>query len=206
MHDRVFSIVLLTTIVGEFLVPFVLKFFYKGYNWKKMPMSVLGSPQSPVKLIYRTWLIWLGIFLIFCAFRYYGDAVSASPALAAIEFVQISVFAIGAGILSGLFSVNEDKKCETLSSRIHGAGAAIGFILLAFFPLINGLYEIKLGDTAFGIVKIAAFGNCLTWFSFFVLSDKERFRNTTKNNEGLWQRLTLFFMYFPFLMDAVSGL
>ena len=48
-----FNWVLLLTIVGEFLIPWILKHLYKGYDAKKMVMSALGSPESPVRKVYN---------------------------------------------------------------------------------------------------------------------------------------------------------
>ena len=60
--NRVFNIILLFTIIGEFIVPWILERFYSEYNGKIMVMSVLGSPQSPVRLVYN---IWLAVFIPF---------------------------------------------------------------------------------------------------------------------------------------------
>ena len=55
--NRVFNMILLFTIIGEFIVPWILERFYSEYNGKIMVMSVLGSPQSPVRLVYNIWLM-----------------------------------------------------------------------------------------------------------------------------------------------------
>ena len=44
------NIILLFTIIGEFFIPWVLERFYAEYNGKRMVMSALGNPQSPVGL------------------------------------------------------------------------------------------------------------------------------------------------------------
>lgn len=62
VYSKPFNVVLLITVIGEFLLPWILKYFYVGYDNKTMAMSVLGNPQSPVRLIYNAWLIWLGFF------------------------------------------------------------------------------------------------------------------------------------------------
>ena len=60
--NRFFHMILLFTIIGEFIVPWILGRFYSEYNGKIMVMSVLGNPQSPVRLVYN---IWLGGFLAY---------------------------------------------------------------------------------------------------------------------------------------------
>lgn len=134
MNSRLFNWILLFTIVGEFLLPLILKHYYKGYDSKTMVMSALGSPQSPVRLIYNVWLIWLGGFLLFVAIVYYLSTKAEFPILSVLMFFSIAFFAVGAGVISGIFSVNETKDIITTASKIHGVSAAIGFMTLLFSP------------------------------------------------------------------------
>ena len=55
-----------------------------------------------------------------------------------------------------------------------------------------------------GIVSVASFVLALVFFSLFVMSDKPGFRNTFIDNEGLWQRLNLLFMYLPLAAAACT--
>ena len=103
----IFNILLLITILGEFVLPWILKHFYIGYNSKTMVMSVLGSPESPVRWIYNAWLVWLGVFLLLASVVIFKNNITVSSVLAVLTFISISAFAVGAGILSGIFSVNE---------------------------------------------------------------------------------------------------
>lgn len=107
MSSRLFNWILFFTIIGEFLFPFILGRYYKEYDGKTMVMSALGSPQSPVRVIYNVWLIWIGGFLLFVAIVYYLSTKSEFPILSVLLFFSIGVFAIGAGLISGIFSVNE---------------------------------------------------------------------------------------------------
>ena len=167
INSKIFNGLLLITIIGEFFLPWILKHFYKGYNSKTMVMSVLGSPESPVKTIYNVWLVWLGIFLLITSFLFYQEVNSISKVLAIFTFISIATFAVGAGILSGLFSVNESKEIVTLASKIHGAGAAIGFMALMFFPLLQSISSFKSNDIAQGIICIIAFIVVVLFFTFF---------------------------------------
>ena len=88
-NTKIFNLILLITIVGEFLVPVILKFFYPNYQWKKMAMSVLGSPESPVKYIYRLWLIWLGFVLCVLSYSYYQNVKQVSFPISIMLFVFI---------------------------------------------------------------------------------------------------------------------
>ena len=204
--NELFNAILLCTIIGEFLLPCLLERYYPDYNRKTMVMSALGSPQSPVRLVYNIWLIWLGGFLTFTAFVYFEKAKEGSPVLSFLLLLSIGIFAIGAGVISGLFSVNDSKSVVTVASKIHGVSAAIGFMTLLFFPLLQGIIAFASNDLLQGIICIISFLLAVLFFVFFIMGDKERFRNTILSYEGLWERLCLFFMYVPFFYGAIKNI
>lgn len=206
MNNKIFNIVLLITIIGEFLIPWILKHFYKSYNSKLMVMSVLGSPESPVKNIYNLWLIWLGIFLLFSSALFFNEIKQFSKVLAILTFFSITLFALGAGILSGIFSVNETKEKVTFSSKIHGVGSAIGFMALMFFPLLQSLCSFRSHDIIKGVVCVISFVISFLFFVFFIMGDKEEFKKTFFCYSGIWERLSLFFMYVPFLYHSIKNI
>lgn len=102
--NRLFNLILLFTIIGEFLLPLVLAQCYVGYNGKIMVMSALGSPGSPVRLVYNLWLVWLGGFLAFTAWVYYEVTKEAFPVLSAFIFLSIGFLPLEQGLFLG-FSV-----------------------------------------------------------------------------------------------------
>ena len=204
--NRFFNMILLFTIIGEFIVPWILEQFYSEYNSMKMVMSVLGSPQSPVRLVYNLWLVWLGGFLAYTAGVYFMSFRANFPVLAVFMLLSIGFVAVGAGLISGFFSVNESKYIVTTASKIHGISAAIGFMALLLFPLLNGIVSFKQNGTLEGIISISSFVLSLIFFACFVMGDKEQFQNTPLKYEGLWERLTLFCMYIPFVYKSMSNL
>lgn len=169
-----------------------------------MVLSALGSPQSPVRFIYNAWLLWLGGFFTFTAWVYFEQTKAVFPVLSVLLLLSIGVFAVGAGFLSGIFPVEESKEAATAASKIHGVSAAIGFIALLFFPLLDGITAFRQKDLAAGIVGILSFVLALVFFVCFVMGDKTQFQNTILRYEGCWERLTLFCMYVPFVYRALG--
>lgn len=206
LDNRSFNIILLFTIISEFIVPWILARFYSEYDGKVMVMSALGSPQSPVRIVYNLWLVWLGVFLTFVAVAYFAKTRTEFPILSVLILLSIVIFAVGAGLISGLFSVNEKKDIVTTASKIHGIGAAIGFMALLLFPLLNRIVSFKQNGTIEGIISISSFVLSLIFFTCFVMGDKEQFQNTILKYEGLWECLTLFCMYLPFVYKAMNKL
>ena len=204
--SKFFNSILLLTIMGEFFLPWILGKYYDGYNSKTMVMSALGSPQSPVRVIYNTWLIWLGLFLTFVAIAYFLTARIDFPILSVLLLISIGTFAVGAGLISGIFHVNENKDIVTAASKIYGISAAIGFMTFLFFPLLNGILTFKQDNFMFVFISVISFILALIFFVCFITGDKEQFQNTMLRYEGLWERLTLLCMYIPLAYKAVHNL
>lgn len=204
--SKLFNSILFLTILGEFLLPWILSRHYDGYNSKMMAMSALGSPQSPVRVIYNTWLIWLGLFLSFVAIAYFLTARIDFPILSVLRLISIVFFAVGAGLISGIFHVNENKDIVTVASKIHGISAAIGFMTFLFFPLLDGILAFKQDNFIFGVVSVISFILALIFFICFIMGDKEQFQNTMLRYEGLWERLTLLCMYIPLAYKSIHNL
>ena len=206
INSQLFHGLLLFTIIGEFFLPWILGRYYDGYNSKTMVMSALGSPQSPVRSVYNAWLIWIRCFFLFTSAAYFFAVKTEHLVLAVFLSLSIGIFAVGAGLVSGMFSVNERKDIVTAASMIHGVSAAAGFMALLFFPLLHGILSFKEKDMVFVVVSILSFILALLFFACFVMGDKEQFQNTVLRYEGLWERMTLFCMYVPFGYKAVQNL
>ncbi|GFI10400.1 hypothetical protein IMSAGC007_02869 [Lachnospiraceae bacterium] len=109
-------------------------------------------------------------------------------------------------MVSGIFHVNENKDIITVASKVHGISAAIGFMALLFFPLLNGILVFKQNNVIFGIICVISFIMALIFFVCFIMGDKEQFQNTVLKYEGLWERLSLLCMYIPLAYKAVHNL
>ena len=128
------------------------------------------------------------------------------PILSVLLLFSLGTFAVGAGLVSGIFHVNENKDIVTAASKVHGISAAIGFMALLFFPLLNGILAFKQNNVIFGIICVISFILALIFFVCFIMGDKEQFQNTMLKYEGLWERLSLLCMYIPLTYKAVHNL
>lgn len=200
------SVLTLVAIVGDFAVPYALAPFYKGYSHTLAVMSSLGNPSSPVRKCYNLWLILLGLLLVGASPLIWIAYACVSAALSIAVIVLILIFAAGAGILSGLFSVNAEKSIMTTASAIHGVGAAIGFMALLFVPLLLAILEFRMDSVLVGALFALCFLLALASFILFIMADKPEFQHTPIKYEGLWQRLSLLFMYLPLGSVAARGL
>lgn len=197
---------LLVAIIGELLLPFVFAFFYKEYNHSVMVISSLGSPDSPVRLLFNLWMLLAGLLFLSSLPIIYHTFKTVSRPLSILCILFIAVFAVGACIFTCFFSVNESKDIVTVSSILHGAGSAIGFMLLLFVPIIIAILSFRSGASLLGAISLASFILALLFFILFIMADKPNFQQTLIAREGLWQRLNLLFMYLPLFCIAIRNL
>ena len=196
-------IFILIAMAGDLIVSSVLSLFYGEYSNMKMSISALGNPSSPVRIPFNIWMLIEGI-LFLSALPVINNAFRPiSVGLTNTVIVFVAFFAVGACIFTCFFSVNESKDVVTFASKIHGAGSVIGFMLFLFVPLLLGILYFKDQNRMMGTVSIICFVAALVFFVLFVMSDKQEFKNTIIDNEGLWQRLNLAFMYLPVVLTAI---
>ena len=169
---------LLIAVIGDLLVSAVLSLFYKKYSSLKMSISALGNPQSPVRLPFNIWMFIEGILYLIALPALYDRYHPVSDWMTVVLLLFISVFAIGACIFTSLFSVNETKDIVTTSSKIHGAGSVIGFMLMLSVPLLIAVLSFNNGESAIGVISIVCFIIAIAFFVLFVMSDKEEFSDT----------------------------
>lgn len=192
-----FLLILPFALIADIVIPFLLALPYKEYSHAFQVMSVLGNNESPLYIVYNCWLILLGVVILISSFAIYDKLSQHSKILATLLLIVMIIYAIGGCILSGIFQVGETKSLETISEKIHGYGSVIGFMLLTFAPLLCSLYLFKRNCTTYAIFALICFILAIVFFVLFVMSDKMEFKNTFIALEGVWQRLTLLFMYIP---------
>ena len=195
---------ILIAMAGDLLVSLVLPVFYGGYSTLKMSISALGNPASPVRIPFNVWMLIEGILFLLAIPAVYRYFRPVSGGLTVTMAVFIAVFAVGACIFTCFFSVNESKDVVTVASKIHGAGSVTGFMLFLFVPLLVAILSFKSRNGLTGVVSVISFILAIFFFALFVMADKPEFKGTFIDNEGLWQRLNLAFMYLPLAVTAVS--
>lgn len=197
---------LLIAIIGDLLVSTILSLFYKEYNIATMSISALGNPKSPVRLPFNIWMFLEGMLFLLSLPVLYNRYHLTSGWITIVLIAFIAVFGVGSCIFTAFFSVNETKDIVTISSKIHGAGSALGFIVFLFVPLLLAILSFKGGEMIIGVICIICFIISLVFFALFVMSDKKEFANTVISNEGVWQRLNLFFMYLPLAIVSIQNI
>lgn len=185
------------------VLPIILAEFYNGFNYKEMALSLLGCNQSPVKLIYNCWCIFSG--LVFCIAGYTVHFAFHNKLSIAI-FVLLILYGFGCEVLSGFFPLNEKREDENTSTKIHGIGSVIGFTALLFVPLLLGITSFYNNLISLGILSVICFAIAFILFCFFVMGEKDKFKNTVLRFGGLWQRLVLLTCYLPLIYFSIHML
>lgn len=188
----------------DLIIPFLLAPTYKGYNHLTQVMSVLGNSKAPLHFVYNIWLVVFGVAILISILQLYPIIVQVSSVISIVLFSVIVIYAIGGCILSGIFPVGETKSLETVSAKIHGYGSVIGFLLLTLAPLLIGMYFFKISNGLLGVLSLICFILAIVFFALFIMADKPNYKGTVIAFEGLWQRLSLLFMYCPIAILALN--
>lgn len=188
----------------DLIIPFLLAPTYKGYNHLTQVMSVLGNSKAPLHFVYNIWLVVFGVAILIGILQLYPIIVQVSSVISIVLFSVIVIYAIGGCILSGIFPVGETKSLETVSAKIHGYGSVIGFLLLTLAPLLIGMYFFKISNGLLGVLSLICFILAIVFFALFIMADKPNYKGTVIAFEGLWQRLSLLFMYCPIAILALN--
>jgi len=173
--------------LGDFIITFIFGYLKEDYSFIEDTMSELGNRKSKFKTIFRMWWIVWGIciitFGIGFGFYYYNPLYEGIILATAI---LISVFGFGAGIVAGIFPEDSKGEKESISGKIHGIFAGIGFLTLLVVPSILG----SISDRIFLAVSVIAQILGVICFALFMLS-----KNPKISKSGLWQRLFLLVYY-----------
>ena len=204
MMNNLILLVLPMVLLFDLLIPFFIAPFYKGYQHTLQVMSVLGNNKSPLHVLYNLWLIVLGIVICTSSFILFNHVKQYSIILAFLMAFVLIIYAIGGCILAGLFSVGESKALLTMSEKLHGYGAAIGFMVLLSAPLLCGCYWMTSHHIYSAIFSMICFMFAFVFFILFIMADKPAFHSTIIALEGLWQRMTLLCMYLPVAILSLS--
>lgn len=188
---------LLMAAIGDITIPLLLAPFAKNYHHKTMVLSTLGNPSSPVRIIYNTWLVMAGILLLIGAVKIGIEFKPVSKGLSISIMACLMTFAVFSCIISALFPVGETKTLDTLSAKIHGIGAVVGFLMLVVSALLIGLLLLRMNHMYAGTIAIISFVFAFICYVLLAMADKPSFANTFIAWEGLWEHLCLLFAYLP---------
>lgn len=197
-HSRfvvVASIAGFVVFIGDFLVTFILGFFYPNYNHFKMTMSDLGTSQSPVAIWISLWWTIFGTFFFIFAIGFRKTFASHKKP-ATVVMVLIMLFGLGAWIFAGLFPIEPGGLETTPAAKMHGVGGGIGYLAIIFVPLAAlGIFSRKPSPKLFWL-STAVFLLGLLAFGLFLASEDAPLSGGLLSYAGLWQRLFLLNYYF----------
>ncbi len=176
--------------VGDFVVTFAAGFFYPGYDHLRLVMSELGTARSPVAFWVNTWWILFGAFFVAFALGLWQHCRSHKIPITIIVLL-IAVFGLGAGIGGGLFPMEPGGLEMTTAGKLHGIFAGLGFMAIAFVPLV-GLWIFPRSHTPrLFWLSGGAFILGFIFFVLFVAAEDAIAGNLLLGYVGLWQRLFL---------------
>ena len=204
--DKMTGFILGVIIMDCLIIPIVLGQYYPGYNHGTMVLSVLGGKESPVRWIYNFWIICLGVVFIGISISLFQGYKETSYVGALLLVIVTMSYALFDCFVSGVFSIGSSKEMVTLGEKIHGYGSAIGCTLFLFAGLL-GTFLLWKNHVGAAVFLLCCFILAFITFGIFVMGEDI---TTAKNSwekiisqTGLWQRISFFLMYTPYVILSI---
>lgn len=183
----------LIAFVGDYVLPFILGFFYPNYNHLTLVQSELGTSVSPVSAWINTWWVLFGVLNIVFGLGFW-QAFNHEGRMALVVGILIIVFGLGAGVGAGLFPQEPGGVETTLSGKLHGIFAGIGELVIILVPLLNlWIFTRQTSEPLFW-ASIATFVLSLLTFGLF-LGGHDMPTEGILSYVGLWQRAYFLVIY-----------
>ncbi|MGR1580010.1 DUF998 domain-containing protein [Thalassobius sp. S69A] len=180
---------------ADMAVPLVLGPYYPGYSHLHDTLSTLGHRHSPVFGIIAVWLVFFGVAL--CVLTFWSGLRAGQDRKHRIFSAGLLAFAMGAGIVAGLFPEDLPGEAETLNGKLHGIGAGLGSL-----GLLAGLMAGAVAGSVAGARKLALGLSLVACAGFAVFLGSKG----PQMYAGLWQKLYLGAAYLAVLVIVRAGL
>lgn len=197
---------LILAVLGDLATPYLLGRFYPNFDQTRTLISALGEPGSPTHLVFNIWSVVTGTLFLLAIPALYRTFAETSPFWAKVIALGVAAFGIGDCIITGLFSIDSSGSVHPIITFIHDAGSGIGFVGLLLIPLAFAAVayqQQRIGEVCLFLVLFcisALFSLLFAWPRIPVLNQFQL------PYRGLWQRISLVFLYLPLLVVAVEQL
>lgn len=198
MELKIYWIILLTGVIGEFAVPGVLGRFYRKYHAMHDGLGKLSNPKSPVQWFYRAWQILAGGSMIIGGIGLWKMLdVWGIPLM--VMLILYGVFGrIGLAVMS-VVDIYDVDWAPTIVYRIFRFS---GFFCLQFGVLFLSAFLFACGPILHISRMVGAFlliSSVMGILAYALsrMSRRKEFIGTVLQWQGLWEILCLAFLYIP---------
>ena len=197
---------LLLAVIGDFSLPYYLGRFYPEFDQMTMIISQLGEPTSPVQNYFNTGSVITGTLFVLSSFGIYTFFQSESKQLAQILAGAIALYGLGDCILTGVVPISESASFFSPAYFLHAAFSGISMVAMMLVPLLLAFQaQLKQKKRQVLFYCICLIGSIVTLILFAAYSLPLIGRGFI-STRGIWQRLSLFFLYLPAFSIALRQL
>ena len=198
MELKIEWIVLLAGIAGEFLVPAILGRFYKKYHILRDGLGKLSNPKSPVQWFYRSWQVLSGGVMIVG-----GIALWKLLGLWGLPLlVMLVIYGVLGRMGLGVMSVVDVYDVDWAPATVYRIFRFSGYFCLQFGVLVLSAYAcafgpwVRVSRMAGALMLVSAVMGILA-YALSRMSRRREFSGTILQWQGLWELLSLLFLYLP---------
>ncbi|MGO2637592.1 MAG: DUF998 domain-containing protein [Enterococcus viikkiensis] len=197
---------LILAVVGDFSLPYILGHFYPGFDQATMIISQLGEDSSPVQQAFNRGSIVTGSLFILSSIGVYLFFVSESKRLAQILAGAIALYGFGDCLLTGLVHISKSASFFSPAYFLHAAFSGIAMVAMMLVPLSFAYRAANKNEKLVVFFYLSCLVLAIVALLLFAAYYLPIVGPKFSSSRGVWQRVSLFFLYVPTFTVAVQQL
>ncbi|MGO3912525.1 DUF998 domain-containing protein [Enterococcus viikkiensis] len=197
---------LILAVVGDFSLPYILGHFYPGFDQATMIISQLGEDSSPVQQAFNRGSIVTGSLFILSSIGVYLFFVSESKRLAQILAGAIALYGFGDCLLTGLVHISKSASFFSPAYFLHAAFSGIAMVAMMLVPLSFAYRAANKNEKLVVFFYLSCLVLAIVALLLFAAYYLPIVGPKFSSSRGVWQRVSLFFLYVPAFTVAVQQL
>ncbi|MGO3780880.1 MAG: DUF998 domain-containing protein [Enterococcus viikkiensis] len=197
---------LILAVVGDFSLPYILGHFYPGFDQVTMIISQLGEDSSPVQQAFNRGSIVTGSLFILSSIGVYLFFVSESKRLAQILAGAIALYGFGDCLLTGLVHISKSASFFSPAYFLHAAFSGIAMVAMMLVPLSFAYRAANKNEKLVVFFYLSCLVLAIVALLLFAAYYLPIVGPKFSSSRGVWQRVSLFFLYVPTFTVAVQQL
>lgn len=197
---------LILAVVGDFSLPYIIGRFYPGFDQATMIISQLGENGSPVQQAFNRGSIVTGSLFMLSSIGVYLFFRSESKRLTQILAGAIALYGFGDCLLTGLVHISKSASFFSPAYFLHAAFSGIAMVAMMFVPLSLAYRAANKNEKLVVFFYLSCLMLSIIALLLFAAYYLPIVGTKLSSTRGLWQRVSLFFLYLPAFTVAVKQL
>lgn len=190
---------LTVAVIGDFSVPYILGLFDSHFHQITDIISKLGETTSPMANYFNHASILTGSLFVLSSLGSVTYFPQEPKRFHQLLSFSLALYGFGDCILSGLIRIGAHQSFFSLPYLLHASFTGLGMLGMMFLSIICGSRMYEKGKRSWANFYMLCLLGSLVFFALFAAYYLPYIGSFLTPTRGLWQRLSLLFLYLPAL-------